>query len=48
MCFPQLSSMGLFTTARLSVQRVTPAEWDFILSLEGASEDVDEATGNKA
>ncbi|KAF4650445.1 Thymocyte nuclear protein 1, partial [Perkinsus chesapeaki] len=30
----QLSSMGLFTTARLSVQRVTPAEWQFILSLE--------------
>ena len=29
-----LSSMALFTTARLSVQPVSQAEWDFVLSLE--------------
>jgi predicted RNA-binding protein with PUA-like domain len=29
-----LSSMALFTTARLSVQPVSQTEWDFVLSLE--------------
>jgi hypothetical protein len=27
--------MALFTTARLSVQPVTVAEWEFVLGLEG-------------
>jgi predicted RNA-binding protein with PUA-like domain len=29
-----LSSMALFTTARLSVQPVSRQEWDFVLGLE--------------
>lgn len=29
-----LSTMALFTTARLSVQPVSQEEWDFVLALE--------------
>ena len=31
-----LASLALFTRARLSVQPLTQAEWDYILSLEKA------------
>lgn len=33
-----LKGMQLFTTARLSVQNVTKAEWEFLLSLEDEDE----------
>ena len=38
----ELEGMQLVTNSRLSVNRVTREEWDFILSLAGGSEEAEE------